>query len=95
MERRRTTIGGAVDECIKDTTEEWFTQHAGYRSREVAAAEEITQISVTAERKPGGRLQVFVGVSTHKHNMHLHDWYRYQCSNGRGYVRDEVTNSQG
>ncbi len=92
MERRRTTIGQAVDRCIKETTEAWFSEHAGFRSREVAAAEEITQISVTAELKKGGRLQVFVGVSTRRHNAHLHDWYRYQRSPGLGYVRDEVSN---
>jgi hypothetical protein len=89
MERRRTTIGQAVDQCIKETSEEWFSEHAGYRSREVAASEDITLVSATVERRKGGRLQVFIGISAHKHNAHLHNWYRFQCTAGRGYVRDE------
>jgi hypothetical protein len=93
VERRRTTIGQAVDQAIKETTEEWFSEHCGHRSREVAASEDITQISATVELKCGGRLQVFVGVSTRKYNAHLHNWYRYQRSGQGGYVRDEATNS--
>jgi hypothetical protein len=91
MERRRTTIGQALDQAIKETTEEWFTQHAGLRSREVSAAEDITLISATIELQKGGSLRVFVGVTTRKHNQHLHDWYRFQRQGGLGYVREEVS----
>jgi hypothetical protein len=91
VEKRRTTIGQAVDQAIKETSEEWFCQHAGLRSREVAAAEDITLVSATVELLKGGSLRVFVGITTRKHNEHLHDWYRFQRQGSLGYVRTEAT----
>jgi hypothetical protein len=95
MPERRTTIGQAVDACLKDTTEEWFRQHAGLRCREEAYAEDVVQISATLELTKGGSVRIFVGVTTRKYNAHLHDWYRYQRTGGRGYVRQEVSNPRG
>jgi hypothetical protein len=91
MSKTRMTIGDAVDQAIKETSEEWFSLHLGMRSREEAAAEDITLISSTVELRKGGALQVFVGVTTRRHDQHLHNWFRFQRTGGSGYVRVEVT----
>jgi len=92
MPEQRRTIGQAVDEAIKETTEAWFSEHCGLRSREETAATDMTGLCATVELQKGGRLQVFVGVSARKYTDHLHDWYRYQRSGRGGYVRQEKSN---
>jgi hypothetical protein len=89
MQESRKTIGNAVDYCLKETTEEWYRQHGGMRSREVAFAEDIRKISTTVELEPGGIVRIFVGVTTRKYNQHMHDWYRFQRAGTGGYVRVE------
>lgn len=91
MEGQRRTIGSAVDECIKESTEEWFRQHQGYRTREEAAAYDIRLVSATVERRPGGRLQVFVGIVTRDRRSTTQDWYTFQLASKSGYVPIEAS----
>lgn len=86
MTAHRRTIGVAVDECIKESTEEWFRQHQGYRTREEAAAYDIRTVCATVERRPGGRLQVFVGIVTRDRRTATQDWYTFQLTGKSGYV---------
>lgn len=89
MDRRRLTIGGALDECITDTSEEWFREHSGLRTREEAAASDIRQVSGTIERLSGGRMRVFVGITAYKRHQSMQNFYLYQLVGNRGYVRQE------
>lgn len=95
MERRRLTIGGALDECISESTEEWFRQHSGHRSREEAAANDIQQVSGTIERLSGGRLRVWVGIVGRTREQCMTDWYPYQLQDKHGYVRTEPSKATG
>lgn len=95
MVERRRTIGRAVDECVRDSTEEWFRQHRGYRTREEALSEDIRLVSATVERRPGGRLEVFVGIVTKDRRTTTQDWYKYQQSGELGYVRNDGTKAVG
>lgn len=91
MAKHRRTIGDAVNECIKESTEEWFRQHQGYRTREEAAAYDFRQICVTCERYPGGFLEIFVGVVTRDRRTTTQDWYPFQLTGKSGYVPTEAT----
>lgn len=91
MGQRRRTIGMAVDESIKESTEEWFRAHQGYRTREEAAALDIRLLTVTCERKPGGFLEVFVGIVTNDRRSTTQDWFPYQLAGKSGYVPTEGT----
>lgn len=95
MNKRRRTIGVAVDECIAKATEEWFRQHKGYRSREEALASDVRLISATVERRPGGELQCFVGIVTRDRRTTTQDWYRFKQSGELGYVSKEDTKATG
>jgi hypothetical protein len=86
MERRQTTIGAAVDSCIVDATEEWFRQHAGMRTREEAAANDIRKVNVVIERLPHGRLQVSVTIVATTVRQTQNAYYRYQSTAKLGYV---------
>lgn len=86
MAAKRRTIGQAVDECIKESTEEWFRQHQGYRTREEAGAMDIRLVTVTCERQPGGFLEVFVGIVTNDRRTTTQDWYPFQLAGASGYV---------
>lgn len=95
MERRKTTIGQAVDDCISDASEEWFRQHKGLRTREEAAANGIKKVNVVTERFPGGRLQVSVTiVATSIRETHNAYW-KYQRTPHAGYVRQEPNSKAG
>lgn len=87
MTQRPRTIGDAVDECIKLTTEEWFRQHGGMRSREEAFAEDVKVITSSIERHPGGRLMVQVGVVARRRSQELINWYSFERRGSRGYVQ--------
>jgi hypothetical protein len=87
MEKQRTSIGNAVDACLQETTEEWFRRHKGLRSREEALAQDVVQITATVELNKGGSVRIFVGVTSHQHDEHMHDWYCYQRREKRGYVQ--------
>jgi hypothetical protein len=95
LKEPRKTIGNAVDSCLKESTEEWYRQHAGMRSREVALAEDVRKISTTIEMEAGGKVRIFVGITTRKQHQHTHDWYRFQRSGTAGYVRVEPPNAKG
>ena len=87
MERRRRTIGHAIDECIKLSTEEWFRQHAGQRSREEAFAEDVKHVTTSSERYPGGRLAVQVGIVTRRRSQQQLDYYAFEVQGSAGYVQ--------
>lgn len=88
------TVGRVVDACIKLTTEEWFRQHGGHRSREEALSEDVKEITTSTSRQPAGKLTVQVGVVTRKQSQQQLDFYRFQRRNGDGYVQEEPTNPQ-
>lgn len=79
--------GIAVDACVTKTTEEWFRQHAGMRSREQALAEEVKEITVKSERRLGGFLDVRVGVVARKRDLQQLDLYRFRYKDKIGYVQ--------
>lgn len=86
MATKRRSIGRAVDECIKETTEEWFRMHQGYRTREEAAAYEWQQLTVTVQKKKGGVLEVHCAVITHDRRTTHTDWFPFQQSGSSGYI---------
>lgn len=87
MERRRRTIGQAVDECLKLSTEEWFRQHGGMRTREEALSEDVKQVTASLELQPGGRLTIRVGIVTKRRHQEQLDFYRLQRNGKQGYVQ--------
>lgn len=89
MERRRRTIGTAVDECLKLSTEEWFRQHGGMRSREEAFTEDVKGVTTSTELLPGGRLTVQVGVVARRRSQEQLDFYRFERQGSTGYVQVE------
>jgi hypothetical protein len=95
MAPRKTTIGLAVDACIADATEEWFTEHAGLRSREVAAATDIKKVNAVIERFPAGKLQISVTVVAATIRATHNAFYRYQLQGTSGYVRVEARKPKG
>jgi hypothetical protein len=86
------TVGRVVDACVKLTTEEWFRQHGGMRSREEAFAEDVKALTTSTSREPGGKLTVTVGVAGRKRVQEQVDFYRFQRRNGDGYVQEEPSN---
>lgn len=86
------TVGKVVDECIKRTTEEWFRQHGGHRSREEAFSEDVKAITTSTSREPGGKLSVQIGIATRKRSQEQLDFYRFQRRNGSGYVQETRSN---
>lgn len=88
MERRHRTIGLCVDECIRNATEEWYRQNAGYRSREEAFANDFRLVTTTVERRPGGMLIVHVGIITRDRNTTIQDCWKYQYRDRVGYVQE-------
>lgn len=95
MERRKITVGGAVDECIRDATEEWFSEHAGWRSREESATADIKGINTVVEVKPGGQLSVSVTIVTYRAHKCSNNWYPYQRLGKFGYVREPHSKAVG
>lgn len=95
MERRRTTIGLAVDDCISDASEEWFRQHQGMRSREEAAANSIKAVNIVTERRPGGDLTISVTIVGTWHRESHNDWWRYRRDAQKGYVRIAPSKATG
>lgn len=95
MGKRRLTMGQVVDACIKESTEEWFRQHKGYRSREEALASDVRLISATVERRPGGRLTVHTGIVTRDRNTTQSDMWKFHQSGELGYVPSESTKAVG
>lgn len=89
MEHKRRTVGLAVDECIKLTTEEWFRQHGGMRSREEAFCEDVKVITTSTEVHPGGRLMVQVGIVARRRTQEQLDFYSFERRGSRGYVQVE------
>jgi len=89
MERRKTTIGGAVDECISEASEEWFRQHKGMRSREEAAGNGIKNVTGTWRRTPGGFLEVSVNIVGLRREFDHGDHWNYRLTDKAGYVRTE------
>ena len=89
MGRRRLTIGGAVDECIKTTTEAWFREHGGYRTREEAFTEDVKHVTSSTQRSLGGELTVQVGIVTRRRHQEKLDFYRFKLEGSRGYVQSE------
>lgn len=87
MERRRRTIGRAVDECIKLTSEEWYRQHGGMRSREEAFSEDVKQVTTSLELKPGGFLTIQVGIVARRRHQEQLDFYRLARQGSDGYVQ--------
>lgn len=94
MERRKTTIGMAVDACIAEATEEWFREHAGMRTREEAASNDVKKIIAVTERFPGGRLQVSITVVAKTIRATHNAFFRYQLSDSLGYVREEPSKAR-
>ena len=84
--KRKMSMGEAVDYCVKITTEEWFRQHRGLRTREEALAEDVQLVSATCERRPGGRLVVHVGVVCRSRQATVSDAYSFYFAHDLGYV---------
>jgi hypothetical protein len=86
MERRRTTIGMAVDQCNLRASEEWFRQHAGLRSREEAWLNDVAEMETEALLQRGGKLQVVVEIRGRTKQQHHVDVYTYRKQDKLGYV---------
>lgn len=94
MVSNATSIGNAVDLCIKDSTEEWCRANQGYRSREEAMCEDIVSLGANVSRFHGGELTVWVTVMTKQKRGQLQNWYKFRRANGDGYVQIEPTKSK-
>lgn len=92
MAQKRKTIGACVDECVSRETEAWFSEHAGMRTRELAATESIVQVLVTVQRLSLGRLKVCVGITAKVREECTQNIWEYQLDGKRGYV--ETTKSK-
>lgn len=95
MERRRRTLGVAVDECVRDATEEWFRQHRGHRSREEAAANDWKLMNTTTERRRGGFVKVYVGIVTHSRDTTEMRIWNYRYYESVGFVRLDNSKAVG
>lgn len=91
MERRRTEVGDAVQHCLRETSEAWFSEHAGLRSREEAYHTDVKTVTGCFEIKPGGILEVTVSVNGKTREQIRTDWYPYIKRGKLGYVRREPT----
>lgn len=95
MEGPHHTIGQVVDYCLKKTTEEWFRQHGGYRSREEAFANDFRLVSATVEKRPGGRLRIHVGVVTRDRNTTMSNYTPFRLRGSQGWVEEEELRTTG
>jgi hypothetical protein len=94
MSSKRTSLGAALDAAIRDTTEEWFRQHLGQRSREEATSNDWKALTATQELKPGGFLTITVHILTRRSDDVLTDIYRLRRIEGQGYVREASSNGK-
>lgn len=95
MAERRRSLGAALDQCVKEATEEWFRQHRGHRSREEAAASDWKLLTTTSERRRGGYVKVYVGIVTHDRNTTEMSIWHWRWSDTFGYVRVEKSKAAG
>jgi hypothetical protein len=79
------TIGSVVDEAVKLSTEAWFQEHGGYRSREEAFCADIREITISLRRLPGCRLEGCIGIVGRTRAYDRLDWYRLQKTGSDGY----------
>jgi hypothetical protein len=87
MLHKLLTVGRCIDDALKESTEEWFRQHGGYRDREEAFANGLTSISASVELRQGGAVVVHVVLTARLKSQNLTGYQKYQREPGKGYVR--------